>query len=110
MPAQNIPQPALDAIALVRLADYLADGKTDARTGRFALRRQEPAHRSGPTLATRSRIGTLKICMLAQSRPSQRLANLWRDSARCRREALLLRLGKNAHRKLIGSRPDTGGL
>jgi len=106
MPPQHIAETALDAIAFVRFTQHFADGQTDAWTGCLALRRKEPAHGSRAALPSRGGIGALKICVLTQSRRSQRLAN----RPRFGRVGLLLRLGGNAHRKLIGSRPDMGGL
>ena len=47
MTAQRFAQPPLDAIALVRFAQDLADSETDARARRSVrvCRRQKPAHR-----------------------------------------------------------------
>ena len=81
--AQSLSHAALDAVTFVRLADYLADGEADARprrkrrigTGR-RLRGQKPAHGRGLPL-TRSRVGALKVGVLAQTRSRQRLVLSW---------------------------------
>ena len=76
MAAQGLAHAALDAIALVGLAEHFACGEADA-AGRHARRSgcgsQKPAHRSGLALAAR-RISALIVSVFAQTHARQRLA------------------------------------
>jgi len=86
MPPQHFAKPPLDPIALVRWTEDLADSKSDSRACRLTLCRQEPAHRCRAALPSFS-VYALKIRVPAQSRASQRGANLarnWRNGLRLR--------------------------
>ena len=79
--AQSLAHAALDAVALVSLAQHFADGEADARRGRSAgarfagrLRRQKPAHGCGLPFAA-IRVGAQIVGMFAQARSRQRLAS-----------------------------------
>jgi len=87
--AQSFFHAALDAIALVRLAQNFANGEPNAwRNCRVIgrLRSEKPAHRCGLAFAA-GRISALIISMLAQAQTGQRLP----------RKAALVRLGKCGH-------------
>jgi hypothetical protein len=86
--AESLAHAALDAVALVGLADDLADSEADARGNRSSralkglrgdLRGKEPAHGSGLALAAGS-IGAQIVSVLAQARIRQSLALGWLGS------------------------------
>jgi hypothetical protein len=89
--AQDFAHAALDAIAFVRLAQNLADGKADARAwrqrmvamvfrtvsriGGIWLRGEKPTHGCGLPFAG-GRIYALEIRMFTQTRPGKRMRSL----------------------------------
>ena len=77
MAAERLAHAALDAIALMGLADHLTYSEANARNSRSScaldcLRGQEPAHGGGLALAGGS-VGAQVVGMLAQARIRQSL-------------------------------------
>ena len=86
--AQGLAHAALDAVALMGLAQHLARGEADARpqpeqlAPSVRLRRQKPAHGCGLPLAA-GRIGALIVGVLAQARrpPGIGAGQAWKAEA-----------------------------
>ena len=109
MPAQNLAHAALDAVALVRLAQHLAGGEPDARAG---LRASVCGARNqlieGGLAFAAGRIGALIVGVLAQTRCQPATA---RTLQRLRREGLRLRLARKCswqYRKAICGQMNGG--
>jgi hypothetical protein len=73
--AKNLAHAALDAVALMGLADDFADSEADARSRRSScalkgLRGKKPAHGGGLALAAGS-VGAQVVSMLAKARVRQ---------------------------------------